>query len=64
MDDLQVYGSNQNEIECLVRTIENVTKEIGTKSGVDKCCVLAIKRRKEVECKEIELENGEEIGKI
>ena len=64
MDDLKVYGSNQNEIECLVRTVENVTKDISTKSGVDKCCVLAMKRGKEVECKRIELENDEKINKI
>ena len=34
------------------------------KFGIDKCGVLAIKRRNEVECNGIELENGEEIGRV
>ena len=39
-----------------------MTKDIGLKFGIDKCGVLAMKRRNEVECNGIELENGEEIG--
>ena len=34
------------------------------KFSIDKCGFLAMKKRKEVECNGIELENGEEIGKI
>ena len=41
-----------------------MTKDIGLKFGIDKCGVLAMKRRNEVECNGIELENGEEIGQI
>ena len=36
MDDLKLYGSNQNEIDSLVRTVETVTKDIGLKFGIDK----------------------------
>ena len=36
MDDLKLYGSNQNEIDSLVRTVEIVTKDIGLKFGIDK----------------------------
>ena len=61
---LKLYGSNQNGIDSLVRTIEIVTKDIGMKVGIDKCSVLAMKRGKEVECDGIELENREEIGQI
>ena len=64
MDDLKLYRSNQNEIDSLVRTVEIGTKGIGMKFGRDKCGVLAMKRRKEVEYNEIEFENGEEIGQI
>ena len=39
-------------------------KETGMKSSIDNCCVLAIKRRREVECGGTELENGEEVGQI
>ena len=65
MDNLKLYGSNQNEINILFRAVEIVTKDICIKFGIDKCGVLALKREKEVECNGIELENGdEEIGQI
>ena len=41
-----------------------MTKDIGLKFGIDKCGVLAMKRGKEVECNEIELQNGEKIVQI
>ena len=41
-----------------------MTKDIGLKFGMDKCGVLAMKRRKGVECNRIELQNGEEISQI
>ena len=59
MDDLKLHGSNQNEIDSLVGTVEIVTKDISMKSGIDKCGVLVLKRRREVECDGIELENCE-----
>ena len=62
MGDLKLYGSNQNEIDSLVRTVKIVTMDIGMKFGIDKCSVLAMNRGKEVECNGIELENGKEIG--
>ena len=61
---LKLYGSNQNEIDSLARTVEIVTKDIGVKFGIDKCGALAMKRGKEVECDRIQFENSEEIGKI
>ena len=64
MDELKLYGSNQNEIDSLVRTVKIVIKNIGMKFGIDKCSVLAVKRGKEVECNGIELGNGEEISQI
>ena len=64
MDDLKLCGSNQNEIDSLVRTLEIVIKNIGMTFVIDMCGVLAMNRGKEVECNGIELENGEEIGQI
>ena len=54
--------SRLNEIDSLVRTVEIVTEGIGMKFGINKCGILAIKRGQEVECDEIESENGEKIG--
>ena len=64
MDYLKLYGSNQNEIDSLVRTVEIVTKDIGMKFCIVKCGVSRMKRGREVECDGIELGNGEEIGQI
>ena len=41
-----------------------MTKDIGLKFGIDKCGVLAMKRRKGVECNGIDLQNCEGIGQI
>ena len=39
MDDVKLYGSNQNEIDSLVRTVQIVTMDIGMEFGKDKCSV-------------------------
>ena len=59
MDELKLYGSNQNETDSLVRTGKIVIKNIGIKFGIDKCGVLAMERGQEVKCNRIELGNGE-----
>ena len=52
MDDLKLYGSNQNKIDSFVRTVEIVTKDIGMKFGIGKCGVLAMKRGKKLNAME------------
>ena len=36
VDNLKLYGSNQDEIDSLVRKVEIVTKDIGMEFGIDK----------------------------
>ena len=50
IDNLKLYGSNQNEINSLVRTVKIVTKDIGMIFGIDNCGILTMKMKKEVEC--------------
>ena len=64
MDDLKLYGSNQKEVDSLVRTVKIVTKDISMKLRIDKCGVLAMKRGKEVKFSGIELGNSEKISQI
>ena len=64
MDNQKLYGSNQNEIDSLVRAVEIVTKDIDMNVGMDKCVVLAMKKGKEVECNGIELEHAGKIGLV
>ena len=61
---LKLYGSNQNEIDSLVRTVKIVRKDIDLTFAIDKYGILVIKRGREVECDRIELGNGEEIGQV
>ena len=61
---MKLYGSNQNEIDSLVRTVAIVTKDIGIKFGIDKCGVLAMTSGRDVECNGKELENGGKIDQV
>ena len=64
MNDLKLYGSNQNEIDSVVKTVEIVTKDIAIKFHRDKCGVLTMKKEREIECDGIELKHGEENGQV
>ena len=64
MENFKLYGSNQTETHILVRTVVIVTKDITTKFGIDRCGILAMKKGREVECDEKELENAKEIGQV
>ena len=46
MDDLRLFGSNDNEINSLVKVVKIVSGDIGTQYGFDKCVVLKMKRGK------------------
>ena len=54
MDDYKLYNSSDNEIDRLARSLEIVSGDIGLKFGMDKCAVLKMKRRKQMQCKEID----------
>ena len=57
MDNLKLYGSNQNKTDSLVRTVDIVTKNIGMKFGIDKYGVSAMKRGKDIKYNGLELKN-------
>ena len=40
MDDLKLYGSNDNEIDSLVKVVKILSWDIGMKFGFDKFVVL------------------------
>ena len=44
MDDLRLFGSNDNEINSLVKVVKIVSGDNGTKYGFDKCVVLKMKK--------------------
>ena len=48
MDDLKLYGSNDNEIDNLVKVVKIVPGNIGIQFGFAKCAVLKMKRGKQI----------------
>ena len=55
MDDLKLYGSNDNEIDSLVKVVKIVSGDTGMQFGFEKCAVLKMKRGKQVHCEGINL---------
>ena len=46
MDNLKLYGSNDNEFDSLVKVVKIVSGDIGRQFVFDKCAVLKMKRGK------------------
>ena len=64
MGDLKLYGGSQPDIDSLIQTVYIVTHDIGMRSGIDKCGILAMRRGKESECEGITIGSREVIGEI
>ena len=62
MDDLKLYGSNDNEIDSIVKVVKIASGDIGRQFGFDKCTVLKMKREKQVHYEGIDLGDGLVIG--
>ena len=46
MDNLKLYGKNENEIKRLVSTVEVFTQDIGMEFSIKKCGVIIMNRGK------------------
>ena len=58
MDDLKSYGSNDNEIDSIMKVVKIMSGDIGMQFGFGICAVLKMKRRKQVHCEGIDLGDG------
>ena len=58
IDDLKLYGSNDNKIDSLVKVVKIVSGDIGMPFGFGKYAVLKMKRGKQVHCEGIDLGDG------
>ena len=58
MDDLKVYGSNDNKIDSLVKVVKIVSGDNGMQFGFGKYPVLKMKRGKQVSGEGIDLGDG------
>ncbi|CAB4021725.1 Hypothetical predicted protein [Paramuricea clavata] len=64
MDDLKLFGKNNEKIDSLVKTVHIVSKDIGMEFGIKKCGMLVMKRGKIVECNGIQLPDEETIKSV
>ena len=59
MDDLKLFGKNENQIDSLVKTVYLFSEDIGMEFGLKKCAVVVLKRGKTVKFDGIQLPNRE-----
>ena len=62
MDDLKLYGKNDKEIDSLIKTVWQCSKDIKMEFGILKCAAVSLQRGKKTRWEGIQLPNGEEIG--
>ena len=62
MDDLNLHGNNDKEIDSLIKTMWQCSEDIKMEFGILKCAVVQLQRRKKTRWKRIQLANGEEVG--
>ena len=61
MDDLKLFGKNEEQIDSLVKTVHVFSKDIGMEFGIKKCGMLVMKKGKIVESDGIQLPDGKTI---
>ena len=64
MDDLKLFGENENKIDSLASTVTLISQDIGMQFGIKKCGVVHLKRGKLSKTAGIELVNGEKIKEV
>ena len=64
MEDLKLYGKNENEIKGLVSTVEVFSQDVGMEFGIKKCGMIIMNRGKVKSTEGIELSSGEKIREI
>ena len=57
VDDLKLYGTNDNQLKGLVNTVKMVSDDIGIEFDLDKCAKATLKRGKNV------LTGGTQLGR-
>ena len=64
MDDLKLFGKNEDQIDSLVNTVNICSGDIGMEFGLRKCGILTLKRGKVVRSEGIELPSGEVMREV
>ena len=61
MDDLKLYGKNENEADTLINTVRIFCNDIGMEFGISKCAILIMKRGKMSRSEGIEMPDNQVI---
>ena len=61
MDDLKLYADSDENLNTLVQTVHQFSKDIHMDFGLDKCAKCTIRTGKKVESADIELNDGSQI---
>ena len=64
MDDLKLFGKNEEQIDSLVNTVHIFSTDIGMEFGLRKCGVVTLKRGKLARCEGIELPDGKVMKEV
>ena len=59
MDDVKVFGKNENQLDSLINTVRVFTENIRMKFGLEKCAILIMRRGKVISMDGVMLPNGE-----
>ena len=61
MDDLKLYGKNDKEIDSLIKTVWQWSKDIKMEFVILKCAVVSLQRGRKTMFEGIQLSNGKEM---
>ena len=64
MDDLKLYGKNENELDTLINIVKEYSDDIGMRFELDKCGVLVIENGVKKKSEGIVLPDGDKIKEI
>ena len=64
MDDLKLFGKNEEQIDSLVSTVHIFSTDIGMEFALRKCGVVTLKRGKIARCEGVELPDGEVMKEV
>ena len=62
MDDMKIFGKSENEVDSMVKTVQQCSSDIGMEFGISKCAVLTMKRGKRTVSRGVKLPSSEEMG--
>ena len=64
MDDLKFYGANKDQLDSLIQVVRIFSQDMEMSFGLEKCAVLEIRRRRQVDSSGIDLPDDQHTGEI